>query len=98
MTGKVGARPSPFEGKLEPEAKPCGTMTEAAAVSIAVSLKRMADMMEEARKPVLSLAPEGWVSDDEHRRIIREGLDKDNASLERIADALTTIAQPKASQ
>lgn len=38
--------PNPLEGKLEPEARPCRDPLSAAATSIAVSLKRIADVLE----------------------------------------------------
>lgn len=37
--------PHPLEGKYEPEARVCQTSKEAALMSIAVSLKRIADAL-----------------------------------------------------
>lgn len=37
---------SPLEGKLEPEARDCGLLSDAALLSIAISLKRIADTIE----------------------------------------------------
>lgn len=57
--------PSRLEGKLEPEAKDgCSSLTEAATLSIAISLKRIADMME-ADKVVVTgeVTPYNSVSD-----------------------------------
>lgn len=38
--------PRTLDGKLEPEAKPEKTLMDACALSIAISLKRIADYME----------------------------------------------------
>ena len=35
--------PQSLEGKLEPEARPCSSVQEAAALSLAISMKRIAD-------------------------------------------------------
>jgi hypothetical protein len=60
--------------------------------SIAISLKRIADMMEEDRKPLVDLLPEGYIGEQEHRRFVHEILRRDVSSWESIADAVTYIA------
>lgn len=40
-----GAHPHPLEGKLEPECRDVHTPMECAALSIAISLKRIADQL-----------------------------------------------------
>lgn len=49
--------PSPLEGRLEPEARPMSTPLEAALISAAVSLKRIADTLDVMR--VLQANPRG---------------------------------------
>ncbi len=79
-----------YRGSLEPQANGPAFESDGdmALISIAISLKRIAGMMEEDCKPRIELAPEGWVSDQEHRRILREGLAEGNAIMSRVADAL----------
>ena len=62
--------------------------------NIASSLARMVEMMGEDRKPRIELAPEGWISQDEHQRMLREGLAADSVTLKRIADALEALQSP----
>lgn len=40
---ELGEEPHRLDGKLEPEAKDCASLTEASLLSIAVSMKRLAD-------------------------------------------------------
>lgn len=47
--------PHRLEGRFEVEAKPCGSLSEAAAVSMAVSLKRIADALEGGRSDRLTI-------------------------------------------
>jgi hypothetical protein len=63
-----------------------------ATASIAISLKRIADMMEEGRKPIVDLLPEGYIGEQEHRRFVHEILRRDVSSWESIADAAAYIA------
>jgi hypothetical protein len=60
--------------------------------SIAISLKRIADMMEEDRKPLVDLLPDGYIGEQEHRRFVHEILRRDVSSWESIADAAAYIA------
>jgi hypothetical protein len=39
-------KPDPLDGKLEPEAKPMLSVEDAALISIAISLKRIADFTD----------------------------------------------------
>ena len=59
---------SKLEGKFEPEAKDCRDPMTAAATSIAVSLKRIADALEPTNPSVMDSIPEalqGIVKDEE---------------------------------
>jgi hypothetical protein len=60
--------------------------------SIAVSLRRIADMMEEANRPQIRLMEEGEIPETERRRRLLEGLEKDVANGARIAAALEAMA------
>lgn len=44
--GSFQPEPSRLEGKLEPEARDCQSVQEAALLSLAVSMKRIADTMD----------------------------------------------------
>jgi hypothetical protein len=80
----------------------CGALEDLGAIpanfggnvnaSIAISLKRIADMMEEDRKPRLELMPEGYIGEQEHRRFMRDSFLRDLNAWEAIAEALTHIA------
>jgi hypothetical protein len=69
-----------------------GPQADEVQTSVAISLKRIADMMEEDRKPRLEVAPEGYIGEQEHRQFMRDSFIRDLAAWEAIADAVGYIA------
>ena len=47
----IGQHPHPLEGKLEPECRDVQSPMECAALSIAISLKRIADQLDGSGEP-----------------------------------------------
>jgi Flp pilus assembly CpaF family ATPase len=66
------------------------------SASIAISLKRIADMIAEDRRPEIAVVPEGYVSVEEHREIARSLAERSTAAVERIADFLAASADRSA--